>query len=275
MGYAADDAALVQSILAFYERFAQGNATNPKLQGEAGRAYRKVGTLYQRLGRAREAEDSYARAVEKLERLTAEFPDVPGYRFELAKTYALADARPDADSGAVALAAQRLERALSLLERLCLEAPGSDEYGIALARVEVKLGALRVRAGRPEEAESCYRRAIARLERVGPRSPTPNQSRLELAAARRALAALLLDGGRRGEAMAELEVLAAELLKQAADEGRPGFLGWMLADRLKELAEIFEVVGAADRAGALRASAARLRPPPPPRAALATAPEMP
>jgi tetratricopeptide (TPR) repeat protein len=275
MGFAADDAALLRSVLAFYERFALRNATNPKLQGEAGRAYRKIGTLYQRLGRAQEAEESYARAAEKLERLTAEFPDNAGFRFELAKTYALAEADPRAaDPAALESVERRLRHALTLFQRLVLESPDSYEYGTAQARAEIKLGTLLDRSHRSDEAEACYRRAIALLESTGPSSPTPYMSALERAAARKALAVLLLGLGRRDEAVALLDSLAGDLLTQAADERRPGFLGWMLADRLKELAEIFEDLGAAPRARELSTWAARLRAQPP-RAGLAAAPAAP
>ena len=55
--------ALLQNVLSFYDRFARENETNPRLQGEAARAYFKVGALYERLGRTGEAERPLARAM--------------------------------------------------------------------------------------------------------------------------------------------------------------------------------------------------------------------
>ena len=52
---------LLQSVLDFYERFAQTNETNTRLEGEAARAYFKIGSLLERLDRSSEAEHAMAR----------------------------------------------------------------------------------------------------------------------------------------------------------------------------------------------------------------------
>jgi hypothetical protein len=70
-------------MLTFYDRFAQRNETNPRLHGDAARAYFKVGALNDRMGRDDEAKQAYVRAVELFKGLVAEYPDVPGYRTEL------------------------------------------------------------------------------------------------------------------------------------------------------------------------------------------------
>ena len=70
----AEDAALLQKILDFYERFAAQNATNANLQIEAAKAYRRVADLQQRLGRPLKAEAAFARATAILERLTDAAP---------------------------------------------------------------------------------------------------------------------------------------------------------------------------------------------------------
>lgn len=56
------DAAVVQTMLAFYERFAQQNADNRTLQRETGQAYRRMGEIYLRLGNYEEAEKALLKA---------------------------------------------------------------------------------------------------------------------------------------------------------------------------------------------------------------------
>src|SRR5262249_24913581 len=116
-GSTEDDVAFLQSVLTFYDRFARRNATYPKLQGEAARAYRKVGTLYQRLGRKAQPEEAYARATEKLEALVARYPDDPAFRLTLARSYSLADPW-SAAAPALPHIEQQLRNALSLLPQV-------------------------------------------------------------------------------------------------------------------------------------------------------------
>ncbi len=90
-GNPEEDTALLQSILTFYDRFAHQNATNPRLEGEAAWAYRKVGALYDRLGKSADAEEAYARAIAIFEQLAARYPENPEYRSKLVQTFDMAD----------------------------------------------------------------------------------------------------------------------------------------------------------------------------------------
>ena len=53
--------AVLEAILAFYDKFAEQNATNPKLQFEAGKAYRRVGEAQLWLGNQEKAAASLHR----------------------------------------------------------------------------------------------------------------------------------------------------------------------------------------------------------------------
>ena len=86
-----EQTALLQSVLDFYERFAQTNETNSRLQGEAARAYFKVGSLLERLDRPREAEQAMARAMEMFERLVEQSPSVVEYRSKLIEIAIMTD----------------------------------------------------------------------------------------------------------------------------------------------------------------------------------------
>ena len=80
----ADEARLLESILSFYDAFAERNATNPRMRLEAARARRRVGMIQERRGFEEEAKEAFAKAVSLLEALHREFPDDPGFAHELA-----------------------------------------------------------------------------------------------------------------------------------------------------------------------------------------------
>jgi serine/threonine protein kinase len=257
-GSTEDDVALLQSVLTFYDRFATRNATNPELQGEAARAYRKVGTLYQRLRRAQPAEEAFSRAAGKLEALVAHYPEDPSFRFELAQTYALADPW-SASAGSLPRIEQQLRQALRLFPPLPPELLDQVENTLAQARVQTKLGATLLRLRRRDETEACYRQAITLEESAVPHSHTPQLNRLELADTRQSLAALELELGRSDLARSLLDAAASDLLKVAVEDRVVPPVWRILDDRLENLAEAFEELGDRARGDELEAAAARVR----------------
>ncbi len=73
-----NDAALFESILEFYDKFAARNDTNSRLQGEAARAHRKVAALYRWLGRDEEADEAHDRATDRFEEARRPVSERPG-----------------------------------------------------------------------------------------------------------------------------------------------------------------------------------------------------
>jgi serine/threonine protein kinase/tetratricopeptide (TPR) repeat protein len=234
------DTALLRSVLVFYDRFATRNATNPTLQGEAAWAYRKVGVLNERLGRRAEAEYAYARAIGILEELVARYPDAAEYRFKLVETYDVADPWSAAQSSLPGME-QRLRRASSLIDQLANEAPANVDYAHAQIHVHAKLGMDLQRLQRSEEAETCYRRAIAFEGALLDRAPRDGRARYDRATTRHALATLLLSIDRIDEAKRALDLAAHELQTLAtSDTSRrpPPDLFDRLADTFRDLGEI-------------------------------------
>jgi serine/threonine protein kinase len=78
------DAAVLQSMLKFYDRFAQQNSANVNLQEEAARAYHRVGEIQQRLGNHEQAETAYRRALEMVKLLSRARPEKAAYVTEAA-----------------------------------------------------------------------------------------------------------------------------------------------------------------------------------------------
>jgi eukaryotic-like serine/threonine-protein kinase len=63
------DAAMLESMLKFYDQFAQQNHADVKLQKETARAYRRVGDIQRRLGQYAKAETAYRHALAMHQRL--------------------------------------------------------------------------------------------------------------------------------------------------------------------------------------------------------------
>ena len=80
-------AALLEDILAFYDRFAQQDSENIKLQAEAAKANRRVGDIQQRLGAHEQAERAYLQAIDKYEELATESGNSGSYVTELARVH--------------------------------------------------------------------------------------------------------------------------------------------------------------------------------------------
>src|SRR5262249_9198889 len=77
----------LQKGLDFYERFAEANRSNQRLEGEIGKAYQRAGFLHFTLGQLDKAEIAMGKATVILERLSQEFPGTPEYTRTLVNNY--------------------------------------------------------------------------------------------------------------------------------------------------------------------------------------------
>jgi tetratricopeptide (TPR) repeat protein/predicted Ser/Thr protein kinase len=242
-GSGRDDTELLKSVLSFYDRFASQNATNPRLCAEAAWAYRKVGALYERLGRDDEAQQAYGRAIAMFESLVARHPKAADFRSELIQTYDMADPR-SADQASLGRVENWLRRARALVDQLVAQEPGNTEYASLRARIYVKLGGTLQRQNRLDEAEACYREAIAFEGQLIDQASGERVILIDRATTREALAAIELGRGRRDEARTLLEEAVADLQSlEVSDPSPPPIFG-----RLRSLAATFEKLG--DRARA-------------------------
>lgn len=87
-GEANDKLAVLETILDFYDKFAEQNATHPRLQFEAAKANRRIGEMQWLLGRSEKAEAAFRRAADSLETLRQGDPDAEPILLELLLTYA-------------------------------------------------------------------------------------------------------------------------------------------------------------------------------------------
>jgi tetratricopeptide (TPR) repeat protein len=75
---------VLEDALRFYQQFLEQRGTDPVVRQQTARASRRLGDIRRLLGRHAQAAGDYRRAIDLQERLTADFPDVPDYRQDLA-----------------------------------------------------------------------------------------------------------------------------------------------------------------------------------------------
>ncbi len=81
--------ALLEDALEFYQGFLKQKGTDPLVRHETARAYRRVGSINELLGRPEQTEAALLQALTLLQQLAADYPSVPEYRAELAAAHEL------------------------------------------------------------------------------------------------------------------------------------------------------------------------------------------
>ncbi len=80
----AKDAALLESMLSFYDQFARQNDSDLNLDMESARARRRVGDIQRGLGQYEKAEEAYRRALELYGQLAEDAGDSPEHAVQIA-----------------------------------------------------------------------------------------------------------------------------------------------------------------------------------------------
>jgi tetratricopeptide (TPR) repeat protein len=229
---------LLQSVLEFYDKFAEQNTTNPDLQREAARAYCRVGDLHRRLGRDELATAAFRRAAALGEAYLTARPGNDVIRSDLAGFYIrLADMTTK--PAELSEAETNLRRAAELtVPPLKGSEEGRRGFGpgpeVLLSRVEIAQAAVLRRAGRSAEGEAALKRAVSRLE-----TGTGHLGSAILLHARRDLAQLLNDRGQKEGARGLLDHCLADLRASAQSDREPGFIG----PQFEQLAEGYRDLG--------------------------------
>jgi serine/threonine protein kinase len=251
---AADKAAVLEAILAFYDKFAEQNATNQRLQLEAAKARRRVGEAQFWLGQAEKAAASFRRAAALLDDLRARYPADESVRVELVQTYLYAPADVfGTDAEAV------LHRVLELARTL----EGGPRAHLA-GSVWLRLGWVREQAKDAAGAEAAYRAAVAGLT-----APKGDDVRppvvFEQSFARDRLATLLANTDRLPEARQVLKKSVSELKRLPPVPGPGGPGGppgtpreFLLVATYHKLADVCEKLGDRDDAEDAREEATRI-----------------
>jgi serine/threonine protein kinase len=232
------DVTMLQSVLTFYDRFARENATNPALNLEAARAYRRVGDLYRWLDKHDDADAAYGRAASMYDELLKLDPARHEYARGLAEsasaipfpavTAVTAAAGPagsgdKVDAALVATQVRRLRAASGVLESSTGVDAGLPEVR-PIARALHALGAWQERAGDATAAEQSYRRSIACWARAasapgGPPERNGPPAALDRADVTMSLAKMLEKSNRDKDAQQALKETMAAVATEMSPDG--------------------------------------------------------
>ena len=186
------DAAVLTSLLEFYDRFAQQNRDSRRWEYETALAFRRVGDIHQLLGRTKAAEDAYRRAAERFTRLYETGADPAKYVVGLAGVHnELGRLAQDRDDFNAAL--RETHRALDLLSEGGNLATAAPSVRFELARTYQQLGFLELmrhfgpdapadrNASSVSDGRALTEQALALLKQLAAEEPANGEYRLLMA----------------------------------------------------------------------------------------------
>ena len=132
--------------------------TNAEYRLELAECYRSHVQLALTDGDFDQANECLQHAIDILDRLVVDFPDMFRYKYELANTLLLADPTSEASP---ARYRERIKQAVAICEQLTAAYPNVPHYQALLADSLSELAAIERGAGQLDAAEQDYERAIA------------------------------------------------------------------------------------------------------------------
>jgi serine/threonine protein kinase len=240
---------LFETVIPFYEQFAQQEQRDPSLDFERGRVYEDLGFLRMNLSEPERALVELEKAEAIYLRLSKTFPGQPKYRHQLADTYNV-HGGVFRDLGRAEAAVATLGQALALFEALAAEPGAPPESLEFVARVAMNLGVQLKDLGQAPESEAMLRKAIAGFDTLLKRQPESIYGREDLAMAWLNVGVLLGSQRQRAEEAEAAYQKCLDLL--SADWVQHLQASPTLAARFQSLR-----AGALGNIGALRANAGR------------------
>jgi serine/threonine protein kinase/Tfp pilus assembly protein PilF len=194
-----NEKAYLEAIAGRWQAFARQGGTDEQSRAVRAEGHFRVAYLWLQLGRREEARPEYERAAAIREKLVADFPAVPDYRRDLARSHNnLGNLLADLGKGAEA--EQQFRKALAIQEKLAADFPAVPEYRRDLARSHNNLGLVLKELGKRAEAEKQHRQALDIWEKVAADFPAVPEYRSELASSHNNLGVLLAGLGKGAEA---------------------------------------------------------------------------
>jgi tetratricopeptide (TPR) repeat protein/tRNA A-37 threonylcarbamoyl transferase component Bud32/ribosomal protein S27E len=203
--------ALLEKALSFYGDLLESRPTDPTVRKELALAHHRCGQIHFLLGRPREAEQSYRRAIGILDKMADGFPRSIDYRHHLAISHDFLAELLRVAGGRQEEAEQHYRAALTHQTRLVQDPQSTPEMRRELTRTYNNLGILLMETNRLSEAEPAFRQAIAGLEQLMVEFPAVPEYQADLARTFINVG-ILRKGQQKTEAAEEAYQRAAELL---------------------------------------------------------------
>ena len=196
------------------------------------------------------------KAIEILEALVRDLPQVAEYRLDLCETYAAVEtARPGPSQRVQPFVEERLRKALTLSQQLTAQHPNVPEYLASQARIHHRLGEVLRQSQRLDDAEASDRMALNIQTQLAQGFPEVITYQVWEAAFRNSLADLLL----RRDKLAELRVIADTNITRTSrllhDHPELVYLHALLMETHRTLAAALRRSGDTDQAAKVDAQA--------------------
>src|SRR5262249_48443682 len=190
---------LLEDALQFFQGFLEEKGEEPSVRREAALAYRRMGDIYNMLGKQAEAEVAYRKALDLQEHLATDVPGAPDYRRDLAASHTNLGIMLEA-TRKTREAEQSYRRALDLRRQLAADFPTRPDSRRDLAAAHINLAVLLRLQGRSQDAEESYREAVSILEQLVVEFPRDPDYRFSLSIAHAGLGNVFHVRGRIREA---------------------------------------------------------------------------
>jgi serine/threonine protein kinase/Flp pilus assembly protein TadD len=259
---------LLEKMLAFYGRIAQENSRDPSVRLKTAKAFRRIASVQEILGQAKQALAAYQQALDISKKLSSEFPHDPEFKQDLAQNYSSLGGVFETFlySGRRAEVEKAHAEALRIQEQLVEEFPANLDYLHDLGLTHARLGYMRLYGGATEagagplaEAELHVRRALAIREQLVQAKPKEFIYRQQLGGTLGNYADLLMATGEFQEAE-KIVRRELELRRKLADE-HPDALDArdFLADAYMNVAQLRDCRGQFQEAAAALREELRIR----------------
>jgi len=207
---------LLTAALPFFEEFVKEKSDDPAVRFDQAKAVAKLALLRGSMGERESASRDYTTARDTFARLAADFPAVPNYRRELARTLFSLGRNLEA-LGKNSEAEAELQRSRSILEKLVIDFPAVPEYRNAQALTLTALGLLLLHQSKLNDAEANLRQAFPIYEKLSADFPGDAGYRSSLAGAHSNLGMVLSELGKQADAEAAYRQAIALQENLAAD----------------------------------------------------------
>jgi serine/threonine protein kinase len=189
----------LDKMIQYYAESTREAAATEQERARQARAFFRMGSMNQILGRSQDSETAYRRAVALFQQLAVDFPKQPEYWRQLGWSYS--------NLGSLLEKANRLTEAesanadaLAIYKQLAADYPNRPEFRGGLAGTLNNRGNLLVDTGRPKEAETAYSEALAIRKKLVSEFPSEPIFRRALAMSHNNMGWVLQSTGRLKEA---------------------------------------------------------------------------
>ena len=244
-----------QRSLDLYQKQVTADPSNAEYQRARAHVTNRMGLLLSALGRSREAVQAHRRGLALARQLVADFPNEPRFRAEIGFCCTDLDASLPPGEGQREEAERITKLGLETWQELSDRSPWDAVLKGLVGRSHFRLAELHQRAGRREQAQESYYRAVAIYLKLAVDFPEQQGNHSGLA---RTLF-LLLDTTTEPRDRMQLAATAEEILRVGGLDSMVRFVTATLLARCAALAERDPLLPPEQRRGAITAYTARIR----------------